>query len=345
MEPSALPALPSPYYNLSSERRGRRPDVTLEEGSMPDQRLGVNITARDPLAALAAIEQAEALGIPAVWLTSGGHGMEPLTLFAAAAMRTQSVKFGTSVVQTYPRHPLIMAQQAQVLDALAPGRFRLGIGPSHGPLMAAMGFAYKAPLGHLRDYLAILNAVLKQGQVDYHGQYYSATSHTSKPVDVPVMISALQRGSFALAGELADGAISWQCPPNYLRDVALPAMREGAQKASRAVPPLICHAPVVVHTNRDEVRKAFGGNRAQPRLPNYQKMLIASGFPEARQPGWSDAMFDALVISGDEERVALRLKELWAMGMTEILAAPVAVGPDPAKSIERTLRLLATVKP
>lgn len=313
---------------------------------MPERLLGVALAGRHASEALANIGHAEALGIAAVWMTSGGMAMEPLTVFAAAAMQTKKVKLGTSVVQTYPRHPLIMAQQAQVLANLMPGRLRLGIGPSHGPLMESMGFKYRAPLGHLREYLQILQSVLRTGKVDLDGTYYTAHAQIREPVDVPVMCSALQRGSFSLAGELADGAISWVCPPNYLGDVALPAMHEGAQLAKRAVPPLIAHAPVCVHTNRDEARAAFrAASPVYPRLPNYQNMLVASGFPEARKGEWSDAMVDAVLISGDEERVALRLKELWAMGMGEILVSPIPAGPDAAKSTERTLRLLAAVKP
>jgi alkanesulfonate monooxygenase SsuD/methylene tetrahydromethanopterin reductase-like flavin-dependent oxidoreductase (luciferase family) len=53
---------------------------------------------------------------------------DTLTLFAAAAARTSSVRLGTAIVPTYPRHPLALAQQALALDDLAPGRLRLGIG-------------------------------------------------------------------------------------------------------------------------------------------------------------------------------------------------------------------------
>ena len=62
------------------------------------------------------------------------------------------------------------------------------------------------------------------------------------------MASALQRGSFELCGEEADGAISWICPGIYLRDVALPAMQLGAERAGRPVPPLIAHALCVCTT-------------------------------------------------------------------------------------------------
>ena len=137
-----------------------------------------------------------------------------------------------------------MVQQAQVVAQLAPGRFRLGIGPSHRPTIEAMGIPFSSPLGHLRGYLRILKALLQQGRVDMDGTYYKAHETIPEPLDLRIMASALQRGSFELCGEEADGAISWICPGVYLRDVALPAMQLGAQRAGHPVPPLIAHTPV-----------------------------------------------------------------------------------------------------
>ena len=121
------------------------------------------------------------------------------------------------------------------------------------------------------------------------------------------MASALQRGSFELCGEEADGAISWICPGTYLRDVALPAMQAGAERAGRAVPPLIAHAPVCVHEHADEVRAAVREQIMNPRLPFYQRMLVAAGFPEAEKGTWSDRMVDAGVLWGNEKQVEERL--------------------------------------
>jgi alkanesulfonate monooxygenase SsuD/methylene tetrahydromethanopterin reductase-like flavin-dependent oxidoreductase (luciferase family) len=53
------------------------------------------------------------------------------TLAAAAAPKTSTVSLGTAIVPTYPRHPLVMAQQALALNDLAPSRLRIGIGPSY----------------------------------------------------------------------------------------------------------------------------------------------------------------------------------------------------------------------
>ena len=99
------------------------------------------------------------------------------------------------------------------------------------------------------------------------------------------MASALRKGSFELCGEEADGAISWICPFTYLRDVALPAMEAGASRAGRETPPLIAHAPVCVHDNPEEVRAAVREQMMNPRLPYYQRMLVAAGYPEATVSG------------------------------------------------------------
>ena len=145
-----------------------------------------------------------------------------------------------------------------------------------------------------------------------------------------------------MCGAEADGAISWVCPGLYLRDVALPAMETGAERAGRPVPPLVAHAPVCVHEDIGEVgeavRQQFGGFA---RAPFYQRMFTAAGFPETSQGTWSDAMIDAVVIWGNESRVKEKLDELYSFGAAEIIASPVLAGPDREASFARTMRTLA----
>lgn len=203
---------------------------------MSDKLIGVAVSGATTEQVLGRIERSDQAGIPAAWMTTGGARLDSLTVFAAAAGRTKEIKLGTSIVPIFPRHPLVMVQQVQVVAQLAPGRLRLGIGPSHRPTMRAMGVNFRSPLGHLREYLQILKGLLQQGTVDFSGSYYQAHETIPEPVDVPVMASALQRGSFELCGAEADGAISWICPGKYLKDVALPAMQSGAEQVGRPVP-------------------------------------------------------------------------------------------------------------
>jgi len=252
---------------------------------------------------------------------------------------------GTAITQTFPRHPIAVVQQVQVLAQLAPGRFRLGLGTSGRTGMEqTYGVNFRAPLGHLREYLHIVKALLHTGSVDVAGRYYQAHTRISAPVDVPVMAAALGEKAYELCGAEADGAISWVCPGAYLRDVALPALHRGADSAGRPVPPLVAHAPVCVHDHAEEARAAV---RQQfgffARSPFYQNMFRAAGFEEVAQGTWSDAMIDAVALWGDESRVAEALTGLFALGATEILVSPVPAGADQAASLERTLRLLSQV--
>ena len=307
-------------------------------------RIGVAVGGNKVQDIQATIQRAEELGVDAVWMTTGGARLDSITVFAAAATSTQRIKFGTSIVHTFPRHPLVVAQQVQVVAQLAPGRFRLGLGPSHRPTMRAMGIQMPNPLGHLREYLRIVKSLLQEGKVDFDGEHYQAHESIAEPVDVPVMASALQRGSFELCGAEADGAISWVCPLAYLRDTALPAMKKGADEAVRPVPPLIAHAPVCVHDNADEMRAAFREQFAMyPKLPFYRRMLISAGYPEAAETTWSDAMIDGLVLHGNEEQTARRIQQLLDIGASEVLLSPVLVGSDRGASLDRTLRLLGQV--
>ena len=312
---------------------------------MRQRRIGIEALGTDSAAILATIRKAEEAGISGAWLITIGAGLDAITLFASAAVETQKIMFGTCVTPTFPRHPVVMAQQAQVIEELAPGRFRLGVGPSRrAPMERIFGLDYRAPLGHLREYLRILKALLQQGAVDFEGRYYRAHAEISSPVDIPVMASALGPKSFELCGAEADGAITWLCPRQHLRDVAVPRLRSGAQQAGRPVPSLVAHTPVCVNENFDEVRDAMRRQFARYALaPHFQQFYTDWGFPEVSEGTWSDEMIDALVPWGSESRVAESLKELFSLGVDEILVSPVPAGDDREASHDRTLRLLAQV--
>ena len=231
---------------------------------------------------LKGIEQAEKMGIQSAWLVTGGAGLDGLTLFASAAVSTQRILFGTGIVPTFGRHPVVMAQQVQVIAQQAPGCLRLGIGSGHrDDQIQTFGADFRRPLGHVREYLRILKSLLQQGSVDFDGRFYQCHASIPSPVDVPVMISALQPKSFEVSGAESDGAVTWLTPAAYLRDVAIPSMKAGAENAGRPVPPLLDGMPVCVHDNPGEVRAAVREGVIHPKLPFYPRMGSAAGYPEA----------------------------------------------------------------
>lgn len=148
---------------------------------------------------LDAAQSAETLGFGAVWLTNGGPE-DPLPLLAALPIKTDRIRLGTSVLQTYLRHPFVVATEANVIDQLSPRRLRLGVGPSHVPLMESLGIPRDAPLNHLREYVSVLRSLVGAGSVDFKGRHYSVSARLNRSVSLPIMVGALQPATFRLAG-------------------------------------------------------------------------------------------------------------------------------------------------
>jgi alkanesulfonate monooxygenase SsuD/methylene tetrahydromethanopterin reductase-like flavin-dependent oxidoreductase (luciferase family) len=208
------------------------------------------------------------------------------------------------------------------------------------------GLPFVQPLAYLREYLTVLRQLLWEGQVDLAGEFL--TAHATLPAGTtpprtPLLISALRAHAFRLAGEIADGAISWMCPLPYLVQKALPALRTGATAAQRPAPPLIVHVPVAMHPDRDAVRAAAHQRLGTyGRLPFYARMFTEAGYPPAADGTMPAALFDALVVSGEPARVAARLAEIRAAGMDEVLVHLVPVADEATEEVA-LFAALATV--
>ncbi len=146
--------------------------------------VGVHILSGHAKGLVDGIVAAEAAGIEVAWMTSGGVAADPLAVFSAAAVKTERIQFGTCILPTFPRHPLAMVQGAVTVDSLAPGRLRLGIGPSHKPSVeGTYGIPFVRPLEHLREYLTILRAILGEGSVQFSGKRLTANARIAGVVD------------------------------------------------------------------------------------------------------------------------------------------------------------------
>ncbi len=290
--------------------------------NMSDPRIGLDLVDKtNAHAAVSAAKRAADIGVSMIWATTGPSAPDPMTYFAAALEAIPDVTFGTAIVPTYPRHPLMLATQALALDQLSPGRFRLGVGPSHRPTIeGAYGIQMGKPLDHLREYLVILRSLLTTGQVEFSGSYFSVRARLNAPAEMPIYISALRKNAFRLAGELADGAISWLCPLDYLRQIAGPNMHDAAERAERPAPRMIAHVPVVMTDDRDRMLTT-----ARPvierygRLPFYAGMFRDAGFPVGENGAVSDDLLDHLVVWGDGARVRERLSSALNDGIDEVL--------------------------
>jgi F420-dependent oxidoreductase-like protein len=300
----------------------------------------IGVLLREPDVARTAerIVAAEQAGVAGVWLTTVGAGRDALTLLAAAAARTSTINLGTAIMPTWPRHPIALAQQAQVVEALAPGRLRIGVGPgSEASMSALVGAQWRDPLGHLREYVTVLKTLLQTGSVDFEGSHFVAHGRISAPIQVPVYASALRAGAFEACGAAADGAITWVAPWRYVEAVGLPALRAGAETAGRPTPELLYHVPVCVHPDRAEALAA-----AQLELSSYANIPAwAAMFADAGLgPTDGAAFFDSYLVSGNESEVATQLRALLSHGASQLIVDPIIVG-EPEASLAATFKALA----
>ncbi len=284
-------------------------------------------TGFDPL--VDAARQAEADGFHSGWLANI-FGFDAMTACAVLGRATTTLALGTAVVPTFPRHPFAMAQQAMTTQAACGGRFHLGIGLSHRIVIENMlGLSWDRSYTHMRDYLAVLAPLVRDGKVKHESESYrvQARLQVSDATPCPILVAALAPKMLALAGAVADGTVTWMTGPKTLRDHVAPRIREAADKAGRPAPRIVVSLPIAVvddaKSARETASRLFAG---YGQLPSYRAMLDREG---AAEPG------DVAVV-GSEAAVHEQLDALDAAGATEFFAAPFPVGDDKGASIART---------
>jgi F420-dependent oxidoreductase-like protein len=279
--------------------------------------------------------EAEEEGFDSLWYGGGGRGMDVLVLLPLVGRGTSRIELGTAVVQTYPRHPVLMAQQAAtVAHVIGGGRFTLGVGVSHRPVIEqGYGLSYDSNALHLREYLAVLGALLGEGRVRHEGEEYRAAAELGIELEapVPVLVAALAPRSLGAAGELADGTITWMANRQAVDTLIAPTLREAAAAGGRPDPRIVVGLPVAVTDDVDAGREAAARQFAlYGTLPNYQRVLAAGGLSSPA---------DAAIV-GPEAAVAAAIEDLAAAGATDLWAAPFPVGDDRRGSRQRTRSLL-----
>jgi F420-dependent oxidoreductase-like protein len=306
------------------------------------ERVGLVVDGTNAASAVKTIVSAEAVGVRQIWMVQPPSGPDTLTTLSAAATKTSTVRLGTSIVPTYPRHPLVLVQQALSLYDIAPGRLRLGIGPSHQAIIEGIyGLPQTTPLAHLREYVKVLRAALWEGKVDHHGQFFNVVVTLPRTTQTPVLISTLGKKAFELAGEIADGALSWVCPVPYLLNTGIPTLRTAAAANRRSTPPLVAYLSIALSQDRHSVIAA--GHRVldmYAKLPFYAKMFADAGFSlTAGQTLVPDSLVDSLIVSGNEATVTERLNELLAAGLDELMVTLVPIK-DAVDELTRLMHLI-----
>src|SRR3954470_21249853 len=151
-------------------------------------------------------------GFSSYWLPQI-FGVDALTAFAAVGRSVDGIELGTSVIPTYPRHPMMLASQALTVQSATGNRLALGIGLSHEFVIEHMwGYSFDKPVRHMREYLTILRALLYERNVDFKGESLSASAGLTIDPAVPappILVAALGTQMLRLTGRMGDGTITW----------------------------------------------------------------------------------------------------------------------------------------
>jgi F420-dependent oxidoreductase-like protein len=282
---------------------------------------------------VAQAKRAEADGFASGWFANI-FSMDAILAAAVCARETSRIELGTAVVPTYPRHPVAMAQAALSAAAIAGGRFTLGIGLSHQIVIEGMlGLSFAKPYSHMREYLAVLGPLIRQGQVSFAGEELRVNANVAVPgaKPCPILVAALAPKMLALAGRETEGTITWMTGPKTIREHTAPRIREAA--AGRPAPRIVVGLPIAVTTHVDAARaSAARGFQVYGMLPSYRAMLDREG---AEGPA-------NVAIVGDESVVRGALHDLERAGATDFLAVPFPVEGD-SDAVQRTRDLLVRV--
>ncbi len=278
---------------------------------------------------------AEEQGFDSYWV-SQIFGHDAMTVLSLVGREVPRIELGVAVVPTFPRHPMQMAQQALTTNAATDGRFTLGIGLSHQPVVEGMwGYPFEKPIRHMREYLSALMPLLEKQSVRFQGDTVTARGDItvqggSRPA---VMLAALGEQMLKLTAQYADGTLTWCTGPKTLAEHTVPTLRAAAEEAGRDATRVAAALPVCVTTDvagaQDRAASVF---EVYGQLPSYRKMLDREG---AASPA-------DIVIAGSADECAERIMALGQIGVTDFSAAEFATDPDEQAATREMLQSLIT---
>jgi len=252
----------------------------------------------------------ETRGFDSMWIPHV-FGHDAITLAAVIGRETDRIELGTAVVPTYPRHPTAIAQQSLSAAAASKGRFTLGIGLSHPPVIEHMiGLSYARRASHMREYMAVLGPILRGEHAKFSGEEYQVDMKV-EVVDeypVPVILAALGEKMLEIAGRETDGTILWMTGFRAIEEHVAPKLRAAAQAAGRPEPRIIAGMHIVLTAD------PASANERVARLLEQYKMMPSYKANIDREGSLTPADF-ALI--GDEKTLDTQLDRLRDIGVTD----------------------------
>ena len=262
--------------------------------------------------------EAHAAGVGQIWLAQQ-FDHDAITLAGLIGAAVPGLGVGTSVVPINPRHPLIVASQAQTAQAASHGNFSLGLGlGAHEPEQLAFGTSWSNTIGRLREHLSVLRAIFDDGAVAFRGAELSANPAWPVTVaggrPVPVYVAAMGPKALQVTGELADGTLPFLAGPRTITEFIQPTIARAAAEAGRPSPKIIAAVPVLVSDDKDGASEVAAAKLAfYETIPSYQKVIARERVDRVTE----------LAAVGSAKAVADRLKSYLDAGATDVVLSPL----------------------
>ena len=283
---------------------------------------------------------------------------------AVGAQSTSTIGIGTGIAVAFARNPMTVAIQANDLQVLSGGRFVLGLGSQIKPhIERRFSMPWSHPAPRMREFILAIRAIWSAWETGeklaFEGDFYAHTLMTPafdpgpNPHGNPkIILAAVGPKMTEVAGEVADGIFCHGfCTERYLRDVTLPALRRGAERAGRSLDGFEITAPgfVVARDSEEEIAAGIEFARMQigfyGSTPAYRPVLDVHGWGELQEElnaltkrgAWDELagtideeVLRTFAVIGSPEDAAHEVRRRYGDTATRI-ALPVPEGADPER--------------
>ena len=304
-------------------------------------KVGTRLAGQAPAEIAESARRAERLGFDTSSSSETNHN--PFLPLAIAAEHTENIKLRTSIALAFARSPMDVAYLGWDLQAMAGGRFVLGLGSQvRGHIVRRFGMNWTAPAPRMREYIQALrhiwNAWQTGDQVLFHGDLYDFNLmppfFNPGPVenpDVKVFISAVNPYMLRVAGEVSDGVLLHGfCTPRYTREVIIPNLKIGADRAGRSLDEIEINAGgfIITGETEEEVESKKAGVKSQisfyASTRSYESVMSTHGWEDTaarlyrmsvdnRWPEMggqiTDDMLETFAVVGTYDQIVAKLKK------------------------------------
>lgn len=253
--------------------------------------------------AAALAQRVEDWGYSTLWLPEA-FGRDPMVAASWLLANTQTLQIATGIANVYARDALAAVNSQYGLNEQSGGRFLLGLGVSHPPLVEGLrGHNYDKPLPTMRAYLDGIA-----------GAQYPSPMPREK---LATVLATLGPKMLAMAAELADGAHSYNVTPEH---TAMAREILGPDK-------LLCPEQMVILETDPQIARGMARQvlRHSTGMPNYRNSFLRQGFTsDDLENGGSDRFIDSIVAWGDEDAIRRRIQEHWDAGADHVCIQTLA---------------------